>query len=146
MRVYKKAFCALHHHIITRILFTPPARIPQLLPVMAFVRRPCAVALLACAAAFLVAAVGAQPADPSGKPLDTNPILTDPDIQRVYMSPGGPLTTVSCYNRSNPAAKEPDCRITARQCPRGCRDLCYVHCPTCKLVCSKNPIDAYPCL
>ncbi|XP_051217194.1 uncharacterized protein [Lolium perenne] len=102
---------------------------------MAFVRRPCTVALLACAAAFLVAAVGAQPADPSGKPLDQNPILTDPDIQRVYMSPGGPLTTVSCYNRSNPAAKEPDCRITARQCPRGCRDLCYVHCPTCKLVC-----------
>jgi hypothetical protein len=105
---------------------------------MAFVRRPCAVALLACAAAFLVAAVGAQPADPSGKPLDPNPFLTDPDVEPVYMSPGAPSQWVSCYDRSNPAAQGPICRIEARQCPRGCPDLCYVHCPTCKLVCSKN--------
>ena len=101
-----------------------------------FVRRPCAVALLACAAAFLVASAGAQPLSPGIKPDD--PILTDPNVVPVYMSPGAPSTLVSCYNQSNPE-QDPTCRIEAKQCPSGCRDLCYVHCPTCKLVCRKNP-------
>lgn len=98
---------------------------------MALVRQ-CAVALLACAAAFLVAAVGAQPNDP---------ISSDPNVIPVYMSPGAPSTVVSCYNQSNPA-QDPECTIVARECPRGCRDTCYVHCPSCKLVCRKNIYNA----
>ena len=95
---------------------------------MASVRRPCAVALLACAAAFLVT-VGAQPKD--------NPILSDPNVVPIYMSPGAQPTVVSCYNQSSPS-QAPECMIPVRRCPAGCRDLCYVHCPSCKLVCSKN--------
>uniref|UniRef100_A0ACD5UX76 Uncharacterized protein n=1 Tax=Avena sativa TaxID=4498 RepID=A0ACD5UX76_AVESA len=98
---------------------------------MASVRRPCAVALLALAAAFLVAAVGAQLADPSGRPLD--PRLSDPNWVPVFIVPGEPPNWVSCYN--NPSAQEPACRILGEQCPSGCPDQCYVHCPTCKLVC-----------
>ncbi|TKW04256.1 hypothetical protein SEVIR_7G097200v4 [Setaria viridis] len=90
-------------------------------------------ALLACAAAatvFLVAAVGAQPMDPN------NPIMSDPNVIPVYMSPGSPPTYVSCYNNTHgEQGSEPTCSILGRQCPRGCRDTCYVHCPTCKLVC-----------
>ncbi|XP_044319925.1 uncharacterized protein [Triticum aestivum] len=92
---------------------------------MASVRRPCAVVLLACAAAFLVT-VGAQPMD--------NPILSDPNVVPVYMSPGAQPTVVSCYNQSSPS-QAPECMIPVRRCPAGCRDLCYVHCPSCKLVC-----------
>ncbi|SPT18317.1 unnamed protein product [Triticum aestivum] len=92
---------------------------------MASFRRPCAVALLACAAAFLVT-VGAQPMD--------NPILSDPNVVPIYMSPGAQPTVVSCYNQSSPS-QAPQCMIPVRRCPAGCRDLCYVHCPSCKLVC-----------
>ncbi|VAH47616.1 unnamed protein product [Triticum turgidum subsp. durum] len=92
---------------------------------MASVRRSCAVVLLACAAAFLVT-VGAQPMD--------NPILSDPNVVPVYMSPGAQPTVVSCYNQSSPS-QAPECMIPVRRCPAGCRDLCYVHCPSCKLVC-----------
>ncbi|KAG8081875.1 hypothetical protein GUJ93_ZPchr0014g47177 [Zizania palustris] len=92
--------------------------------------RPCAVTLLV--AAFLVAAVGAAQLSPGVKP--TDPIMTDPDVVPIYMSPGSPPTVVSCYNQSNPA-QDPECTVVARECPRGCRDACYVHCPSCKLVC-----------
>lgn len=98
-------------------------------------------ALLACAAAatvFLVAAVGAQPMDPN------NPIMSDPNVIPVYMSPGSPPTYVSCYNNTHgEQGSEPTCSILARQCPRGCRDTCYVHCPTCKLVCRKPLITEF---
>ncbi|KAL6865167.1 hypothetical protein ACP4OV_016318 [Aristida adscensionis] len=83
---------------------------------------PCAVALLACAAAFLVAAASAQP--------------TDPDVIPIYMTPGAAPTYVSCYNTTGgEQGSDPLCSIYARSCPRGCRDSCYVHCPSCKLVC-----------
>ncbi|CAL5032280.1 unnamed protein product [Urochloa decumbens] len=89
-------------------------------------------ALLACAAsaAFLAAAVGGQPMDPK------SPIASDPNVIPVYMSPGSPPTYVSCYNNTQgDQGSEPTCSLLARQCPRGCRDTCYVHCPSCKLVC-----------
>jgi hypothetical protein len=101
---------------------------------MASVRQLAATLLLTCAAAtaFLVAAVGAQPADPN------NPIMSDPNVIPVYMSPGSPPTYVSCYNNTHgQQGSAPTCSILARQCPRGCRDTCYVHCPSCKLVCRK---------
>ncbi|NP_001150927.2 uncharacterized protein LOC100284560 precursor [Zea mays] len=94
---------------------------------MASVRRS-AVALIA--SFLVVAAVGAQPMDPK------NPISSDPNVIPVYMSPGSPPTYVSCYNSTHgQQGSEPTCSILARQCPRGCRDTCYVHCPSCKLVC-----------
>ncbi|PAN37987.1 hypothetical protein PAHAL_7G138600 [Panicum hallii] len=84
--------------------------------------------------AFLVAAVGAQPMDP-GQP--GNPLLSDPNVIPVYMSPGSPPTYVSCYNNTQQGQQgaEPMCSVLARRCPSGCRDTCYVHCPSCKLVC-----------
>jgi hypothetical protein len=98
--------------------------------------RPSTVALLACAAAFLVAAVGAQPMDPNQP---ANPILSDPNVIPIYMSPGEAPTFVSCYNNTDgQQGSEPTCNVLARQCPRGCPDTCYVHCPSCKLVCRKN--------
>lgn len=97
---------------------------------MASVRRS-AVALIA--SFLVVAAVGAQPMDPK------NPISSDPNVIPVYMSPGSPPTYVSCYNSTHgQQGSEPTCSILARQCPRGCRDTCYVHCPSCKLVCRKQ--------
>ncbi|XP_062185305.1 uncharacterized protein LOC133888925 [Phragmites australis] len=93
--------------------------------------RPFAVALLACAVAFLVAAAGAQPTDPGQL---SDPILSNPDVIPVYMSPGAPPTYVSCYDKSN-QTQPPVCSFLARECPRGCRDTCYAHCPSCKLVC-----------
>jgi hypothetical protein len=97
---------------------------------MAFARRPCAVAVLACAAAFLVAA--------GGKP--ERPSMWDRDVVPVYLSPGASPYWVSCYDRSNPEQDTlpPACTLQARQCPRDCRNLCYLDCLTCKLVCSKN--------
>ncbi|KAL5214238.1 hypothetical protein ABZP36_003390 [Zizania latifolia] len=94
--------------------------------------RPCTVALLVAAVVFLVAAASAQPLSPGVKP--TDPILTNPDVIPIYMSPGSPPTVVSCYNHSDPV-QDPECTVVARECPRGCRDACYVHCPSCKLVC-----------
>ncbi|CAD6263844.1 unnamed protein product [Miscanthus lutarioriparius] len=88
---------------------------------MASVRR-FAVALIA---SFLAAAVGAQPMDPK------NPISSDPNVIPVY-----PPTYVTCYNDTHgQQGSEPKCNVLALQCPRGCRDTCYVHCPSCKLVC-----------
>ena len=93
---------------------------------MASVRR-FAVALLA--ASFLAAAAGAQPMDPK------NPISSDPNVIPVY-----PPTYVTCYNDTHgQQGSEPRCNVLALQCPRGCRDTCYVHCPSCKLVCRKRP-------
>ncbi|KAM0842273.1 hypothetical protein ACQ4PT_058472 [Festuca glaucescens] len=91
---------------------------------MAFARRPCAVAVLACATAFLVAAGG-------------KPTMWDRDVVPVYLSPGASPYWVSCYDRSNPEQDTlpPACTLQARQCPRDCRDLCYLNCLTCKLVC-----------
>ena len=92
---------------------------------MASVRRY-AVALIA---SFLAAAVGAQPMDPK------NPISSDPNVIPVY-----PPTYVTCYNDTHgQQGSEPKCNVLALQCPRGCRDTCYVHCPSCKLVCRKRP-------
>ncbi|CAD6261020.1 unnamed protein product [Miscanthus lutarioriparius] len=89
---------------------------------MASVRR-FAVALLAFS--FLAVAVGAQPMDPK------NPISSDPNVIPVY-----PPTYVTCYNDTHgQQGSEPKCNVLALQCPRGCRDTCYVHCPSCKLVC-----------
>ncbi|RLM75231.1 uncharacterized protein C2845_PM15G07500 [Panicum miliaceum] len=83
--------------------------------------------------AFLVAAVGAQPMDP-GQP--NNPFLSDPNVIPVYMSPGSPPTYVSCYNNTRgQQGTEPMCSVLVRDCPRGCRDTCYIHCPSCKRVC-----------
>uniref|UniRef100_A0A0D9W4M0 Uncharacterized protein n=1 Tax=Leersia perrieri TaxID=77586 RepID=A0A0D9W4M0_9ORYZ len=93
--------------------------------------RPCAAALLLATAAFLVATVGAQ-LSPGIKPGD--PILTDPNVIFVDMRPGAPPTVVSCYNQSNPMSG-PECTLAPTACPRACRDTCYVHCPSCKLVC-----------
>jgi len=88
---------------------------------------PAAAALLA----FLVVAVGAQPDDP---------LLSDPNVIPLYMSPGSPPTYVSCYNNTHAQqGSEPMCSVLVRNCPRGCRDTCYVHCPSCKLVCRKLP-------
>ena len=93
---------------------------------------PAAAALLS----FLVAAVGAQPIDP-GQP--DNPLLSDPDVIPVYMSPGSPPTYVSCYNNTHgQQGSEPMCSVLVRNCPRGCRDTCYIHCPSCKRVCRKR--------
>ncbi|KAL6903387.1 hypothetical protein ACP4OV_004200 [Aristida adscensionis] len=91
----------------------------------------CAAALLACAAAFLIAAVGAQPTDPN-KP--NNPALSDPEVIPIFMDPRnpGPGTVATCYNHTT---QDILCNIEARRCPRGCPSACYVHCPTCKLVC-----------
>lgn len=89
------------------------------------------VALLA--ASFLVAVVSGQPMDPN-QPDDS--ILSDPNVIPVHMSPAEGPTYVSCYN--NTGAGDPTCSVLARQCPRGCPDTCYVHCPSCKLVCRKN--------
>ncbi|KAM0829590.1 hypothetical protein ACQ4PT_066786 [Festuca glaucescens] len=87
---------------------------------MAFVGRPCTVALLACAAAFLVAAVGAQPADPSGKPLDPNPFLTDPDVEPVYMSPGAPSQWLKLltdrFDRVHVCCCQTVCDLTGTEC------------------------------
>ncbi|WVZ85520.1 hypothetical protein U9M48_032439 [Paspalum notatum var. saurae] len=94
---------------------------------MASVRR--SAALLACAAAFLVAAVGAQPMDPGE-------VSHDPNVIPIDMSPGSGPTYVSCYNNTHgQQGSNPTCSVLARQCPRGCPDTCYVHCPSCKLVC-----------
>ncbi|XP_052154339.1 uncharacterized protein LOC127772348 isoform X1 [Oryza glaberrima] len=90
--------------------------------------RPSAAALLLAATAFLVVAVGAQPLSPD------SPILRDPNVIPIYMTPGSSPTVASCYNQNN-TASGPDCTVEPRACPRGCRDMCYVHCPTCKLVC-----------
>ncbi|EES10731.1 hypothetical protein SORBI_3006G068000 [Sorghum bicolor] len=85
-----------------------------------------AVALLA--ASFLVAAVGAQPMDPNQP---KNPFMSDPNVIPVY-----PPTYVSCYNDTHGRqGSEPTCNVLALRCPRGCRDTCYVHCPSCKLIC-----------
>ncbi|KAF8667356.1 hypothetical protein HU200_053032 [Digitaria exilis] len=95
--------------------------------------RPFAVALLACAATFLVASVSSQLMDP-GQP--DSPIMSDPNVIPVYMSPGSAPTYVTCYgNTHGQQGSQPLCGIYARQCPAGCRDTCYVHCPSCKLVC-----------
>ena len=97
---------------------------------MASVRR--SAALLACAAAFLVAAVGAQPMDPGE-------VSHDPNVIPIDMSPGSGPTYVSCYNNTHgQQGSNPTCSVLARQCPRGCPDTCYVHCPSCKLVCRKH--------
>ncbi|KAG8064410.1 hypothetical protein GUJ93_ZPchr0004g40146 [Zizania palustris] len=94
--------------------------------------RPCTAALRVATVVFLVAAASAQSLSPGVKP--TDPILTNPDVIPIYMSPSGPPTVVSCYNHSDPV-QDPQCTVVARECPRGCRDACYVHCPSCKLVC-----------
>jgi hypothetical protein len=115
------AFTYYHHRLHLR---------PGTQTEMASVRRS-AVALIA--SFLVVAAVGAQPMDPK------NPISSDPNVIPVYMSPGSPPTYVSCYNSTHgQQGSEPTCSILARQCPRGCRDTCYVHCPSCKLVCRKQ--------
>ncbi|KQJ82493.1 uncharacterized protein LOC100834976 [Brachypodium distachyon] len=93
---------------------------------MAFLR-PCVVAC--AAAAFLVAAVGAQLMDP-GKP---DGITWSADVIPI-VKPQEQPTVASCYNKANPA-QDPICQIEARRCPPGCPDSCYVHCPSCKLVC-----------
>jgi hypothetical protein len=93
-----------------------------------------AVALLA--ASFLVAAVGAQPMDPNQP---KNPFMSDPNVIPVY-----PPTYVSCYNDTHGRqGSEPTCNVLALRCPRGCRDTCYVHCPSCKLICRKRRVYIY---
>ncbi|KAF8772756.1 hypothetical protein HU200_005420 [Digitaria exilis] len=60
--------------------------------------RPFAVALLACAATFLVASVSSQLMDP-GQP--DSPIMSDPNVIPVYMSPGSAPTYVTCYGNTH---------------------------------------------
>jgi hypothetical protein len=85
---------------------------------------------------------GGRPADgpwPAEQPPPVGP-EHDPCLHEPRLAPH--LRELLQNTPQGQQGAEPMCSVLARQCPSGCRDTCYVHCPSCKLVCRK-PLTAF---